>query len=74
MSTLSHYQCQLQQADGQIVEKRYSVYWSPDKVPPEEVARACAAEATCGSGRVETAEGVRYAMPHVGLTAVLLKK
>ena len=62
------YLVQLQRADGQIVEKEYKVHWDPTKVPAEDVARACAAEMTVASGRLDNEH---YKMPHAGLTAVL---
>lgn len=62
------YDVQLQQADGQIVEREYRVKWDPAKVLPEEVARACAAEMTVASGGNM---GSGFKMPHAGVSAVL---
>lgn len=67
------YLVQMQTSDGEIAEREITVGWDAEKVPPEEVARACAAMVTCEHGWTPAPSG--GTMPrklHVGLSAVLL--
>lgn len=68
---MNTYTVELQRADGQLVEREYKVNWDPSKVDSSEVARACAAEATCESGKVQTEDGTHWKMPHAPLKATL---
>lgn len=68
------YRVTMQCADGEIVERDYMVRWDPAKVDSAEVARACAAEATCAAGFVQLANGQHAPKRlHVGLSAELLE-
>lgn len=64
-----HYKVQLQNgADGTISEQDIYVRWDPEKVPADEVARACAAQYTVAGGK-NPGGGFRF--PFAGLTAIL---
>lgn len=62
------YKVQLQNRRGEIAEVDYTVQWEPGKVSAEEVARACAAQATVASGA--TQDGYKNLV--VGLSAILV--
>lgn len=62
------YKVQLQNRRGEIEEVDYVVQWEPTKVSSEEVARACAAQATVASGASQD----EYKNPVVGLSAILV--
>lgn len=59
--TKHRWNCQLQAESGEIVERDFETYWSPERdfITDESVAFACAARETIAAGK-----------PHAGITAV----
>lgn len=69
--TYHDYKVQLQTSDGQIEEVDYRVQWNSEKIPTEEIARACAAEKTVGSGAMTINGEKHWKRVYLGLSAVL---
>lgn len=59
--SLFHWDCTLQSETGDVVQRKFSSFWSPEKTESSSVATACAAMETH-----------RSAKKHVGISAQLV--
>jgi hypothetical protein len=57
------YKVQLQTAMGELVEKLYSVFWSPEKTDSSMVAHSCAIEETLKHGFDQAHNPIKAHLP-----------